>query len=32
MMFMGDDGEKKILDNQNKVCSAMYDDEKNDYL
>ncbi len=30
-MFFGDDAEKKVLENQNKICSAMYDDEKNDY-
>jgi hypothetical protein len=30
MMIWGDDVEMKVLDNQNKICSAMYDPEKND--
>lgn len=30
MMVWGDDAEVKVLENQNKICSAMYDDEKND--
>lgn len=30
MMVWGDDAEVKILENQNKICSAMYDEEKND--
>jgi len=29
-MIWGDDAEMKVLENQNKICSAMYDDEKND--
>ena len=29
-MVWGEDAEVKILENQNKICSAMYDDEKND--
>jgi hypothetical protein len=29
MMIWGDDAEMKILENQNKICSAMYDEEKN---
>ena len=28
-MVWGDDAEVKILENQNKICSAMYDEEKN---
>ena len=31
LMLWGEDAEVKVLENQNKVCSAMYDDEKNDY-
>ena len=31
MMFWRDDEEFKILENQNKICCAMYDHEKNDY-
>lgn len=31
MMIWGDDAEVKVLENQNKLCSAMYDDEKNDF-
>jgi signal recognition particle GTPase len=31
MMVWGEDAEVKVLENQNKICSAMYDDEKNDY-
>ena len=30
MMLWGDDTETKALENQNKICSAMTDDEKND--
>lgn len=30
MMVWGEDAEVKVLENQNKICSAMYDDEKND--
>ena len=30
MMIWGDYVEMKVLDNQNKICSAMYDPEKND--
>ena len=29
-MVYGEDTEVKVLENQNKICSAMYDDEKND--
>lgn len=29
-MLWGEDAEVKVLENQNKVCSAMYDEEKND--
>lgn len=29
-MVWGEDAEVKVLENQNKICSAMYDDEKND--
>ena len=29
MMIWGEDAEMKVLENQNKICSAMYDDEKN---
>ena len=29
-MIWGEDAEVKVLENQNKICSAMYDDEKND--
>jgi signal recognition particle GTPase len=28
MMIWGEDAEVKVLENQNKICSAMYDDEK----
>ena len=28
MMIWGDDQEVKVLESQNKICSAMYDDEK----
>jgi len=28
-MIWGEDAEMKVLENQNKICSAMYDDEKN---
>ena len=28
MMVWGDDSEVKVLESQNKICSAMYDDEK----
>ena len=31
-MLWGDDAEVKVLEIQNKICSAMYDDEKNDHL
>ena len=27
MMIWGDDVEVKVLENQNKICSAMYEDE-----
>jgi len=30
MMIWGEDAEVKILENQNKICSAMYDEEKTD--
>ncbi len=30
MMIWGEDAEVKVLENQNKICSAMYDKEKND--
>ena len=30
MMIWGEDSEVKLLENKNKICSAMYDDEKND--
>ena len=30
MMLWGDDVEFKVLENQNKVCSAMNDEEKNE--
>lgn len=30
MMVMGDDAEVKALEIQNKICSAMYDEEKTD--
>lgn len=30
-MIFGEDAEIKVLEEQNKICSAMYDDEKNDY-
>lgn len=30
MMVFGDDSEMKILEDQNKIISAMYDNEKND--
>ena len=30
-MIWGEDAEIKVLENQNKICSSMYDDEKNDY-
>ena len=30
MMVWGDDAEKKVLDNQNKICAAFYDEEKSD--
>ena len=30
MMVWGDDPEVKVLENQNKICSAMYDEEKTD--
>ncbi|CDW85368.1 UNKNOWN [Stylonychia lemnae] len=29
VMIWGDDAEMKILENQNKICSAMHDEEKN---
>ena len=29
-MLWGEDAEVKVLENQNKICSAMYDEEKND--
>ena len=29
-MIWGDDVEMKVLENQNKICSALYDSEKND--
>lgn len=29
-MIWGEDAEVKVLENQNKICSAMYDEEKND--
>ena len=29
-MVWGEDTEFKVLENQNKICSAMFDDEKND--
>ena len=29
-MLWKDDAEFKILENQNKICAAMYDEEKND--
>ncbi len=29
-MVWGEDAEVKVLEGQNKICSAMYDDEKND--
>lgn len=29
-MVWGEDAEVKVLEGQNKLCSAMYDDEKND--
>src|SRR4051794_12869034 len=31
-MFWKDDEEFKVLENQNKICAAMYDQEKNDVL
>eukprot|EP00347_Sterkiella_histriomuscorum_P021822 403332646 len=31
VMIWGEDAEIKVLENQNKICSSMYDDEKNDY-
>ena len=30
MMVWGDDAEVKVLENQNKICSAMHEEEKND--
>lgn len=30
-MVFGEDAEIKVLEEQNKICSAMYDDEKNDH-
>ena len=30
MMLWGDDMEMKVLENQNKVCSAMTEQEKNE--
>ena len=30
LMVWGEDAEVKVLEGQNKICSAMYDDEKND--
>lgn len=30
MMVWGEDAEVKVLEGQNKICAAMYDDEKND--
>lgn len=30
-MLWGADEEVKVLENQNKICSAMYDREKNNY-
>ena len=32
MMLWGDDTEFKVLENQNKICSAMTDEEKNEQL
>ena len=29
-MVWGEDAEVKVLEGQNKICSAMYDEEKND--
>jgi hypothetical protein len=29
LMVWGEDAEVKVLEGQNKICSAMYDDEKN---
>lgn len=29
-MIWGEDAEVKVLENQNKICSSMYDDEKID--
>ena len=29
-MLMGDDTEMKVLENQNKICSALAEDEKNE--
>jgi hypothetical protein len=30
LMVWGEDAEVKVLEGQNKICAAMYDDEKND--
>ena len=30
LMVWGEDAEVKMLESQNKICAAMYDDEKND--
>jgi signal recognition particle GTPase len=30
LMVWGEDAEVKVLEGQNKICSAMYDDEKNE--
>lgn len=30
LMVWGEDAEVKVLEGQNKICSAMYDEEKND--
>ena len=30
LMVWGEDAEVKVLEGQNKICSAMYDNEKND--
>lgn len=32
LMVWGEDAEVKVLEGQNKICSAMYDDEKTDPL
>ena len=32
MMLWGDDTEFKVLENQNKICSAMTDEEKNEQV